>query len=275
MMLKMDANLMVFQKYFDQWDYSLRLIGDKMLNIVLNNWNAEKVGMMIGEEPSPHFYSRIFSKYHTVVEEGLLTPTQQNLKAQQMIDINAAFGREVIPPSMIIKDMNIQGKAEIIEFLQQQEMQMQAIQAEQQNIQHAYEEMKMKELMSKIHNQLSMARERDSRAESNIGLFEERMSEISKNHALATKEKMEALTKLLEAVQKFGELETFLQSNNLESINMDDQELEKVGRMGAEKQQEARKFYQQLMALQPQQLPDRQQQGTMGGQQMMPTQQAM
>jgi hypothetical protein len=101
-----------------------------------------------------------------------------------------------------------------------------------------------------------MARERDARSESNVGLFEERMSEISKNHALATKEKMEALTKLLEAVQKFGELETFLQANNLESIKMDDEELEKNARMGVEKQQEARKFYQQIMALQPKQIPE-------------------
>ncbi len=256
-LMKMAANLMVFQKYFDQWDYALRLVGDKMLNIALNNWNADKVGMMIGEEPSPHFYSRIFSKYHTVVEEGLLTPTQQNLKAQQMMDINAAFGREVIPPSMIIKDMNIQGKAEIIEFLQHQEMQMQAVQAEQQNIQHAYEEMKMKELMSKIHNQLSMARERDSRSASNVGLYEERISEISKNHAISTREKMDALTKMLEAIQKFGEVETFIRSNQLDSIKYNEEEAEDNARAMIERDEQSKRFVQQIMTNTPmtQQLP--------------------
>lgn len=255
-LMKMAANLMVFQKYFDQWDYSLKIIGERMLQIIQNNWNAEKVQLMINEEPSPFFFSRIFSKFHTAVEEADLTPTQNNLQAQQMMEINERFGREVFPPSMIIPKLNITGKGEIIPFLEQQEKQSQAVQAEAQNIQHAFEEMKMKELMSKIHNQLSMARERDARSESNVGLFEERMSEISKNHALATKEKMEALTKLLEAVQKFGELETFLQANNLESIKMDDEELEKNARMGVEKQQEARKFYQQIMALQPKQIPE-------------------
>lgn len=257
-LMKMAANLMVFQKYFDQWDYSLKIIGEKMLQIVQNNWTAEKVGLMIEEEPSPYFFSRIFSKFHTVVEEGLLTATQKNLKAQQMLDINAQFGREVIPPSMIIKDMNIQGKAEILDFLSQQEQQMNAVQSEAQNIQHAFEEMKMKELMARIHNQLSMARERDARSESNVGLFEERMSEISKNHSLAMKEKMEALTKLLEAVQKFGELETYLQANNLESVTMDDEEYEKNARIGIEKQEAAKKFMQQIMALQPNQLPEQQ-----------------
>lgn len=250
-LMKMAANLMVFQKYFDQWDYSLKLVGDKMLKIVQNNWNAEKIGLMIGEEPSPFFFSKIFSKFQTVVEEGLLTPTQKNLKAQQMLDINQTFGREVFPPSMIIQDMNIQGKKEMMDFLQQQEMQAQAIQSEAQNIQHAFEEMKMKELIAKIHNQLSQARERDARAESNVGLFEERMSEISKNHSLAAKEKMEALTKLLEAIQKFGELETFLQANNLESIKLDDEEREKSARMMAEKEEAGKKFIQQIMMSQP------------------------
>jgi len=255
-LMKMAANLMVFQKYFDQWDYSLKILGERMLQIVQNNWNAPKIQLMIEEDPSPFFFSRVFSKFHTIVEETDLTPTQNNLQAQQMMEINERFGREVFPPSMIIPKLNITGKGEIIPFLQQQEKQAQAVQGEAQNIQHAFEEMKMKELMAKIHNQLSMARERDARAESNVGLFEERMSEISKNHSLAMKEKMEALTKLLEAVQKFGELETFLQSNNLESVTMDDEEYEKNARIGIEKQEAAKKFYQQIMALQPQQLPE-------------------
>jgi len=74
-MMKMAANLMVFQKYFDQWDFSLKMIGQKMLQIVQNNWNGTKVSQMIGEEASPMFFSRIFGKFHTMVEEADLTPT--------------------------------------------------------------------------------------------------------------------------------------------------------------------------------------------------------
>ncbi len=250
-LMKMAANLMVFQKYFDQWDYSLKLLGERLLQITQNNWNAEKVKIMIGEDPSPFFYSRIFSKYNTLVEEGLLTPTQRNLQAQQMLEINERFGREVLPPSMIIKDMNIQGKAQIMQFLQEQEQQMQAVQSEAQNLQHAFEEMKMKELMAKIHNQLSQARERDSRSESNVGLFEERMSMISKNHALATKEKMAALEQLLTTIQKFGEVETFLKSNSLDIVKNDEEEIEKTSRQIVERQEAAKQFAQQLMMSQP------------------------
>lgn len=246
-LMKQAANLMVLQKYYDQWDYADKILGERLLQIALHNWNPEKVKLYIGEEPTPWFYSRIFSRFQVIVEESDLTPTQQNLQAQQMMDMNAAFGREVFPPSKIIPKLNITGKSEIIQYLEQQEQQMQAVQSEATNLQHAFEETKMKELIARIHNQLSQARERDSRSESNIGLFEERISEISKNHAISTREKMDALTKMLEAIQKFGEVEVMLQANNLESIKYDEEETEKKARTDVERNEASKKFMQQIV----------------------------
>lgn len=266
-LLKQAANLMVLQKYYDQWDYSDKLLGNLLLQIPLNNWSAEKIQLLIGEEPSPHFYSKIFCKYQVIVEESDLTPTQQNLQAQQMLDMNQMFQREVFPPSMIIPKLNITGKADIVQYLQQQEQQMQAAQGEEMNLKHTVEDMKIKQLMAQIHNQLSQARERDSRSESNVGLFEERMSMISKNHALASKEKMAALTQLLETIQKFGEVETFLQSNNLESIKLDDEEEEKVTRQQVERNEASKRFIEQLMGSQPNQQNSSQNMGSMQNQQ--------
>ena len=247
MILKQAANLMVFQKYFDQWDYSLRLLGERIQAIIQYNWNAAKVSLLIGEDPSPFFYSRIFSKYQCIVAEGLLTPTQQAWQAQQMLEINQAFGREVIPPSMIIKDMAIQGKAEILEFLKGQEEQMQAQQAEEMNIKHAFEEARLRELMSKAAYNVANARERAGRADSNIGLFEERLSMISKNHSMALKEKMEATEKLLDVVAKYGEIEAMLKMNELESLNMDTEREEDHAKMDAKRTSESNKFLQELM----------------------------
>jgi len=256
-LLKQAANLMVFQKYFDQWDHSLKLLGEKMLGITLNNWNAEKVGLMIGEEPSPHFYSRVFAKYKTVVEEGLLTPTQRNLQAQQMMDINLAFGREVLPPSMIIKDMNIQGKAEIIQFLQQQEEQAQQLQQEQTAVQHAFEHAKLQELMTKAAANIATARERHGRSESNLGLYEERLSMIERNRAMSLKEKQAALTSLLENVQKYGEIETEYQENKLHLESQDIIMQEEIDKRDAERRTEANKFMEQILG--NSMMPDQQQ----------------
>lgn len=218
-LMKQAANLMVFQKYFDQWDYSLKLLGERLLQICLNNWNAAKIEMMIGENPTPYFHSRIFAKFQTIVEEGLLTPTQKNLQAQQMLDVNAAFGREVLPPSMIIKDMNIQGKSEIMQFLQQQEQQASQLQQEQTAVQHAFEHAKLQELQTKAAANIATARERHGRAEADIGLFEERLSEITRNRALATKDKMEALEKLVDVIAKYGEIETMLKMSEIENFD--------------------------------------------------------
>jgi hypothetical protein len=247
-LLKQAANLMVFQKYFDQWDYSLKLLGERLLQIVQNNWNAPKIEQMIGEEPSPLFYSKIFSKFQTIVEEGLLTPTQRNLQAQQMLDINQTFGREVLPPSMIIKDMNIQGKSEIMQFLQQQEQQASQLQQEQTAVQHAFEHAKLQELVSKAAANVATARERHGRAEADIGLFEERLSEITRNRALATKDKMEALEKLIDVIAKYGEIETMLKMHDIESFDYRQSQREDVEKAEAKSTALSNDFVTQILS---------------------------
>lgn len=218
LLLKQGANLMVLQKYFDQWDYSLKLLGDKLLKIILNNWNAEKCALLLGEEPTAHFYSKIFAKYQTIVEEGLNTAVQRQQEFQQTMDLNAALGG-IIPPSYIASIATIQGKNKLMEVLQQQEQQQAAFAQEQTTIAHAVEDAKLKELYSRAAANIATARERHGRAEADIGLFEERLSEISRNRALATKDKMEALQKLVEVISKYGEIETALKAAQIESYD--------------------------------------------------------
>lgn len=241
-LLKQAANLMVFQKYFDQWDYSDMLLGDKLLQICLNNWNAAKVGLLIGEDPSPYFYSKIFSKYQCMVEESDLTPTQQNLQAQQMLDINERFQREVFPPSMIIPKLNITGKGEIIPYLQQQEEKAAAVQEHATTVSHAFEEAKIKDLYAKTASSIATARERHGRAEANIGLFEERLSEITRNRALATKDKMEALSKLMEVIERYGQMETILKQSQLQSYDYMQENKENVEKADAKRTSIANDF---------------------------------
>jgi len=247
MMLKQAANLMVFQKFFDQWDYSDQLLGDKLLKVTLNNWNEAKVSLYLGEEPTPFFFSHIFSNYQTIVEEADLTPTQQNLQAQQMIDINAAFGREVFTPSQIVPKLNITGKGEIVPLLQKQEQMQQQQQADAEMVQHALEDAKLKELYSKSVSNIATARERQGRSESNIGLFEERLSMIARNRAMATKEKMLALEKLVETMHKYGELEAQMAKYDIEQDQIKEQNIEDREKVDAKITAESTKFLEQIM----------------------------
>lgn len=241
-LLKQAANLTVLQKYFDQWDYAKKLVYERCLQIVLNNWNADKIKLIVGEEPSPFFYSKIYSRFQTIVEEGELTPTQQNMQAQSRLDINAAFGREVFPPSMIVPYLNITGKKQAIEFLQQQEQAAQAAQQQSQNIQHAFEEAKLKELYARATAQIATARERHGRAESNIGLLEERLSEISKNQSLSIKAKAEAVAALLENVAMFGNLEAQAKMREVEQMGALEDFRENEERAEAKAASDANKF---------------------------------
>lgn len=247
MFMKQAANLMVFQKYFNQWDFADTLLGERLLQICLNNWNAEKVKLIINEEPSPYFYNKIFSKFQTMVEEADLTPYQMNLQAHQMMEMNQQFGREVFPPSMIIPKLNITGKSEIVPYLQQQEQQTSEIQSHQTDLQHAVENAKLQEIMTKTANNLAMARERHSRSDSNIGLFEERLSMISKNHSMAVKEKMEATTKLLEAIQKYGEIETLLKSSQIESFDYQEEVNENREKEDAKRMSSGNEFLSKIL----------------------------
>ena len=247
LLIKQAANLMVFQKFFDQWDFSLKLVAERLLQIGLNNWNEAKVKLMIGEDPSPHFYSKIFAKYQTVVEEGLNTPTQKNLQAQQLLDINASFGREVFPPSMIVKDMNIQGKAEAVKYLQQQEQSMQQQQQHMEDVQHAVEDAKLKELYSKAVSNLARAREDHSRSESNLGLYEERLSMIERNRSSSLKDKQAALTSLLENIQQFGEMETNHSQLKLDIERQKLQVGEEIEKQDVERRTQSNKFVQEIL----------------------------
>lgn len=246
-LMKQAANLMVFQKYFDQWDFADKLLGERLLEVALNNWNAEKVKIYIGEEPSPFFYSKIFSRYQTIVEESDLTPTQQNLQAQQMLDINAQFQREVFPPSMIIPKLNITGKGEIIKFLQEQEKQAQEVQQHATDVQHMAEDAKIKELYSKSVANIATAKERYGRAEADIGLYEERLSEITQNRALATKAKMEALEKMVDVTAKLGAIETMVKLGEIEDFNNAQSMGEDMEKRDAQKTSESNKFMMEIL----------------------------
>ncbi len=245
-MLKQAANLMVLQKYFDQWDYSLKLVGERLLQIALNNWSAEKVGLLIGEEPSPYFYSRMFAKYQVLVEEGLLTATQKQQEFAQILELNQMLGG-IIPPSFIASKATIQGKNELMQLLQQQEQQQQAVQQEATNISHAFEEAKLKEMYARAAAQLATARERHGRFEADLGLLEERLAEIGKNNALSAKAKAEAVKTLVETATLYGQLEADVAMRDVEGMAQTEVDREAQQREDAKKSSMSAQFTAKLL----------------------------
>ncbi len=265
-MLKQAANLMVLQKYFDQWDFSLKTLGDVMLKIILNNWEPGKIALIINEEPSPFFYSKIFAKYQVTVEEGILTPTQQYQEYQAWLELNQQLGG-IIPPEKLAAKAPIQGKKELMEILAQVAQQQAAAQQELTNIQHAAEEAQIQKIYSEAANNVASAKERYGRYESDLGLKDERESELTKNRAMATKFKMEALEKMVDVTAKLGAVETMMKLSDIDQ--MQDQDIVKEDQETNKSQDEAmqNEFLAKLMSGIPGTQQPQQPQGPEGMQQ--------
>ena len=217
-MLRQGAGLVTLQKYFDQWDTALRLLGVLEQKIIQNNWSPGKMQRILNKEPSPEFLSKTFSKYDVLVAEGLNTTIQQQMQFAQMVQLNEVLGG-IIPPRFMLQYATIQGKNEIIEAIDQQQAQAAEMQKQQALLQQSVTEAQLQELTSRATSNIALARERHGRAESNVGLFEERISQITKNHSLALKEKIEALRTLLETFAMFGPQDTEQKLDDVDQMN--------------------------------------------------------
>ncbi len=218
-MLRQGAGLVTLQKYFDQWDVALKLLGGLEQKIIQKNWSASKIQRILGKEPNPEFLTKTFSKYDVLVSEGLDTTIQQQQQFLQMTQLNQVVGG-IIPAKFIIQHATIQGKNEIIEAIEANEKQAAEAQQQQMLIEQAKLEADLQETHARSVDHLAMARERHGRAESNIGLFEERISEISRNRALALKDKMDALQKLMEVYTMYGQHEADKKIKELEILGL-------------------------------------------------------
>jgi len=115
------------------------------------------------------------------------------------------------------------------------------------DVQHAFEVAKLQELYSKATANIARAREDHSRSESNLGLYEERLSMIERNRALSLKEKQSALTSLLENIQKFGEIETEHSQAQLDLENRKMMNEEEIEKQDVERRTQSNKFVEEIL----------------------------
>ena len=245
-MLRQGAGLVTLQKYFDQWDVALKLIGNLEQKIVQNNWSPAKIARILGKEPNPEFMTKTFSKYDVLVAEGLNTTIQQQQEFMQIRELNEMLGG-IIPPKFLISKATIQGKNEIIAAIEEQQQQAAEAQKQQMLIEQAKLEAELQEIHARSVGHIALARERHGRAESNIGLFEERISEITRNRALALKDKVDALQKLLELYQAHGEFEANEKLKELQAINFSQEETEDREKLESKITSESNNFLIKMM----------------------------
>lgn len=228
-MLRQGAGLVTLQKYFDQWDIVLKLLG-KLEQKIIMRWSPGKMQRILGKEVSPAFEFKALSKFDCLVAEGLNTTVQQQQEFLQILQLNEMLGG-IIPPRFILQKATIQGKDEIIEAVDQAAAQQAEMAKHKELMEQNLIEAKMQNMMTKSVSDIATARERHGRAESNVGLFEERLSEITQNRANALKSRMEALEKLLGAVTTFGQMQAAQSEKDLDKLDDEqvaDEDREKI-----------------------------------------------
>lgn len=249
-MLRQGAGLVTLQKYFDQWDTSLKLIGKLEQKIIQNKWSPAKIARIIGRDPDPEFMSKTFSKYDVLVQEGLNTTIQKQQNFRQLLEINQLLGN-IIPARYMLEKATIQDKNELIEALDKQQQEQAEMQKHQMLIEQAKLEAELGLIQARSAAEIATARERHGRAESNIGLFEERLSEITQNRSMALKNKVEALEKLLGVINMYGEDEAVESSNALHQMNLQQQSDEDREKLDAKLTDESRSYLPKTLQRRP------------------------
>jgi hypothetical protein len=168
-MIRQGAAVTGLQKLFDQFDEFQRLVGDITIEMMQKNWTFGKVKQIIGEDPTPEFDNKLFFKYGCKVVPGVLTESQQQLEAQQLIYAKTELGIPV-PTKRILAALTLQNKDELIAEIEQAE-QAQQKQAQQMS------QLQMQQLQVDNETKLSYARSQD-------GLAQERISKIQLDKAL-------------------------------------------------------------------------------------------
>lgn len=138
-MIRQSAAQTRIQPLLDQFDEFQRMDGDMTIEIMQKNWTFGKWRQVLGEEPTPEFDNKLFYKYGCKVVQGVLTETQQQLEAQQLIYARDQL-QMPISAKRILQTMILQDKDEIIKEVeqaeqQQQQMAQQRAQLEMQQIQ--------------------------------------------------------------------------------------------------------------------------------------------
>ena len=197
-MIRQSASITRLQTLFDQFDEFQRLDGDLTIEMIQKNYTFGKIKQIIGEDPTPEFDSKLFFKYGCKVATGVLTETQQQFEAQQLL-----YAKEMGAPiewSEILPKLTIQGKDELIEKIVQRE---QAAQQQQQQM----AQLQMQQLQVDNETKMSYARSQD-------GLAQERISKIQLDKALnaermerAEEEKTAGLLNVIKALKELRSID--------------------------------------------------------------------
>lgn len=212
---RQSAGLVNLEPIFDGLRESSKILGEKTWKMIQANYTPEKIKSITKKEPTPEFYSKTFTKYDVVVEEGLLTDSQ---KQTNFIQLTALKTMGILPPEgdkLIIKNSNLHDRKELEEIMAQQAQALQQAQAERQQLEMQELSVANQAIISKAHSDDALAAERMNKIQLDAALSAERMSRAEEDRTAGVLNLIKAvkelegidITNLREKVEIFKMLE--------------------------------------------------------------------
>jgi hypothetical protein len=178
-MLRQGAGLVTLQKLFDQLDYSQKILGGIIIEMIQANFRKGKIERITGDEASPQFKEKAFQRFDIEISSGINTDTQKQMQFIQMWEL--AQGGIPIAPEDLLEASTIQNKSEIIENMQKRQAEQAKQAQEQQAVQIEVLKAQINSINSKALSDNSLGLERISRVSENEALSELRHSQAIEN----------------------------------------------------------------------------------------------
>jgi len=188
------AGWIPLQDVFDGLRESQKLLGRKVMKLIQLNFTPEKIRLITKKDPTPEFYSKVFSQYDVVVEEGVLTDTQ---KQQQFIQLCALKGMGVdVTDEELVANSTLHDKKPMEErFKAQREAAMQQAQ-QQQEMAMQQQAVVTESLQAKAYSDHSLGQERLAKIQLDQALNVERISRSEEDRTASELNLVKALKEL-------------------------------------------------------------------------------
>jgi len=202
--MRQGAGLVNLQDIFDGLRESQKLLGRKVLKLIQLNYTPEKIELITKKKPSDEFYSKTFAKYDVVVEEGLLTDTQQQteylqLSALKMMGIN-------VTDEELIDASNLHDKKKMKDRMAAQAQQAQQMQQQQTQLAMENQAVITEAAHAKSQSDQALAAERTAKIQLDAALNAERIARSEEDRTAGVLNLIKAVKELegmdLEALAK-------------------------------------------------------------------------
>lgn len=191
--MRQSAGLVNLQDLFDGLRESQKILGRKVMKLIQLNYTPEKIALITKKRPTDEFYSKTFAKYDVVVEEGLLTDTQQQSEFIQYTALKA-MGVQITDEELIAAS-SLHDKKKIGDRIAAQSQQMQQQQQQQTQMAMQQQAVVTESLGAKAQSDQALAAERLAKIQLDQALNAERISR-------AEEEKTAGVLNLIKAMKE-------------------------------------------------------------------------